>query len=47
VHLTVPDSETASIAAARADLLEAGSILSLDVVAGGALACDVELASST
>jgi valyl-tRNA synthetase len=47
VHLTVPDSATASIAAARADLLEAGSILSLDVVAGGALACDVELASST
>jgi valyl-tRNA synthetase len=47
LHLTVPAAANAAVDAARADLLEAGSITAIEVVTGDALACRVELAPST
>ena len=47
LRVTVPAAALGAFDAGRADLLEAGSIVHVEVVAGDALACEVELAPST
>jgi valyl-tRNA synthetase len=47
LEVTLPAARHAALHAARADLLEAGSITSLSVVAGEQLACDVVLADAS
>jgi valyl-tRNA synthetase len=46
LRVTAPSHAVGAIESARADLLEAGSIHSLDLAVGDTLACDVELAPS-